>query len=78
MAHIVDSVSTTKRKKCPIVLDVALIKDILSGVIADSMLVLEIMRLNTVEHAKNFYVIYLSTNMIQNMDRRVHSQELDS
>jgi len=78
VAHIVDSVSTTKRKKCPIVLDVALIKDILSGVIADSMLVLEIMRLNTVEHAKNFYVIYLSTNMIQNMDRRVHSQELDS
>ncbi len=78
MAHIVDSVFTIKRKKCPVVLDVGLMRDIPSGVIANSILVLEIMKLNTVDYAKNFHVIYLSTNMIQNMDRRVHSQGLDS
>ena len=78
MAHIVDSVITTKRKENLIALAVELGRDILSGVNANSMLVLRIIRLNTVDYAKNFHVTYLSTSMIQNMDREVCSRGLDS
>jgi hypothetical protein len=78
VVHIVDSVITTKRRECPIVLDVGFTRDILSGVIANSMLALKITRLNTVDYAKNFHVTCLSINMIQNMDGRVHSRGLDS
>ena len=78
VVHTVNSVITSKRKECPIVLDVGLTRGILSGVPANSMHVSKITRLNTADYAKNSHVPYLSTSMIQSMDRRVHSQGLDS
>jgi len=77
VVHTVNSVITSKRKEFPIVLDVELTRGILSGVPANSMHVLKITRLNTVDYAKNFHVTYLSISMIQSTDRRVHSQGLD-
>ena len=73
MAHIVDSVLTARKKEHPIALDAGPTRVIRSGVTANFMLVLELMKLSTVDYAENFHVISSSTNMIQNTDRRAHS-----
>ena len=78
VAHTVVLVLTILKRELRIAQAVEPIRETLSGENANSMLVLEIMKLNIVEYAKNFHVTYSSTNTIQNMDRGVHSQGLDS
>ncbi len=78
MVHTANSAITTKRRERPIALDAELRGDILSGEIANFMFVLKTTRLNTADYARNFHVTYSSISMIQNMDRKVHSQEPDS
>lgn len=78
VAHIVDFVVTSRKRERLIVLDVVLRRVIRSGVNVNSMPALKIIMWNTVEYVQSFPVISLSTSMIQNTDRGVHSHGLDS
>jgi len=78
VAHIVEHANTISKKEHQIVLAVVWLREDPSGENASYTLVLQITKLNTVDYVRIFHATCLSTSLIQNMDKRVLSQELDS
>jgi len=78
VVHIVEHVNTISKKEHQIVLAVVWLREDLSGENASYTLVLQITKLSIVECVRTFHVTCLSTSLIQNMGKRVLSQELDS